>query len=110
MKRSVLVAMVCAAPLAGVAHAQSPDYMQEDCAVAAQGFFQVFDAETETKYEGQHTDGTHAVNGTIALETGGEDFQCSYNAAGDAMVDFYAEGKSWTDFAQTGEGSPHFKN
>ena len=65
---------------------------------------------TETKYEGQRTDGTHAVNGTIDLAAGSEDFQCSYNAAGDGMVDFYAEGKSWPDFAQTGEGSPHFKN
>ena len=109
MKRSALVAMIGMA-LAGAAHAQSPDYMQEDCAVAAQGFFQAFDATTEVKYEGQRTDGTHAVNGTIAFDTRSEDFQCSYNATGDSMVDFYAEGKSWPDFAQTGEGSPYFSN
>ncbi len=89
-----------------LAQAQSPEYMIEDCANNGAIFFQDFEAKSETKYEGQRTDGTHAVNGTIDLETRSEDFQCSYNAAGDTLVDFFAEGKSWPGFVR-GEGSPH---
>jgi hypothetical protein len=62
----------------------------------------------EAKYEGQRADGTHAVNGTIALETDREDFQCSYNTAGDTLVGFVAEGMPQPTFAKGG-GSPHRK-
>ncbi len=55
---------------------------------------------------GNQFDGTHAVNGTIYLETRSEDFQSSYNAAGDTLVNFYAEGQSWPTFVKGG-GSPH---
>lgn len=90
----------------GTAVAQSADYMLQDCSYSSQVFFQDYEARAEAKYEGQRTDGTHAVNGTIYLENRSEDFQCSYNAAGDTMVDFHAEGKSWPAFVR-GEGSPH---
>lgn len=83
----------------GGAFAQAPDYMREDCTNATQSFFQAFDARTDTTYEGQRTDGTHAVNGTIYLENRSETFQCSYASDGETMVDFVAEGKSWPDFA-----------
>jgi hypothetical protein len=72
------------------------------------GLFQVYGARTDVKYEGQRADDTHAVNGTIHLETGSEDFQCTYNAAGDTLVDFHAEGKSQPTFVKGG-GSPHMK-
>ncbi|MGJ8586197.1 MAG: hypothetical protein ACSHXD_19065 [Marinosulfonomonas sp.] len=37
-------------------------------------------------YEGQRTDGTHAVNGST---TSGQTFQCSFNAAGTRVVHWY---------------------
>jgi hypothetical protein len=86
--------------------AASPDYMVEDCRNASQTFFQDFQARSEAKYEGQRTDGTHAVNGTIYLENRSEYFSCSYNAKGDTLVEFFAEGKGWPDFVK-GKGSPH---
>jgi hypothetical protein len=86
--------------------AQSPEWMAEDCAGWAQNFFQDYEAKTEMKYEGQRTDGTHAMNGTIYLETRSEEIQCSYAAAGAMVVDFFAEGKSWPGFVK-GDPSPH---
>lgn len=37
-------------------------------------------------YEGQRTDGTHAVNGET---TSGQNFQCSFNASGTHVVSWY---------------------
>jgi hypothetical protein len=74
----------------------------EDCQYSAQVFFQDYHARVEAKYEGQRVDGTHAVNGTIRVETLGEDFQCSYNTAGDTLVGFVAEGKSQPTFVKGG--------
>ena len=87
--------------------AQAPDYMKEDCAKATQSFFQEFEARTDVTYEGQRTDGTHAINGTIYLENRAEDFQCSYAGDGVTMVDFITEGKSWPGFARGTELSPN---
>lgn len=39
-------------------------------------------------YEGQRTDGTHAVNGQT---TSGQDFQCSFSASGRHVVSWYHE-------------------
>lgn len=103
---SAAVAITTAAAFASPLWAQSPDYMMEDCRNNSQIFYQYFDARSETKYEGQRSDGTHAVNGTIYLETRSSDFQCSYNRAGDTLVAFSADGKSWPAFVR-GEGSPH---
>ncbi|MCB1371416.1 MAG: hypothetical protein H6896_09945 [Rhodovulum sp.] len=86
--------------------AASPEWMAEDCATAAQSFFQEFEARTEMKYEGQRTDGTHAMNGTIYLENSSSDIQCSYDSEGTTMVDFVADGESWPDFAKGGK-SPY---
>jgi hypothetical protein len=88
------------------AMAASPEWMAEDCANAAQSFFQDFDGKPEMKYQGQRTDGTHAMNGTIPLKNGQDDIQCSYDAEGTTMVDFFAEGKHWPEFAKGGK-SPH---
>jgi hypothetical protein len=92
--------------VAGPVSAQSPEYMTEDCRNNSQIFYQDFEARSETTYQGQRTDGTHAVNGTIYLENRSSDFQCSYNRAGDTLVDFFADGQSWPAFVR-GEGSPH---
>jgi hypothetical protein len=104
--KKTLLSLCLALPLSSHALAQSPEYMVEDCTIASQGFFQDFQARSDAKYEGQRTDGTHAVNGTIHLENRSEDYQCSYNAAGDTMVDFYTQGKSWPAFVRGG-GSPY---
>jgi aerobic-type carbon monoxide dehydrogenase small subunit (CoxS/CutS family) len=47
---------------------------------------------TSLKYEGQRTDGTHAVNGGAA---NGQTFQCSFNKAGTHVV-------HWTHSAPKG--------
>lgn len=106
MKTKILGLVTLGFAFSGSALAQSPDYMMADCKNNSQIFFQDFEARAETKYEGQRTGGTHAVNGTIYLEGRRETFQCSYSAAGDTMVDFYAEGRSWPRFVR-GEGSPY---
>jgi len=46
----------------------------------------------DLKYEGQRTDGTHAVNGSAA---NGQTFQCSFNRAGTHVV-------HWTHSAPKG--------
>lgn len=86
--------------------AQSPAYMLEDCRLASQQFYQEFEAKTEATYEGQRVDGTHAVNGTIYLKTRSAYFSCSYNRAGDTLVEFVAEQQSWPNFVRGG-GSPY---
>ncbi len=43
-------------------------------------------AIADLKYEGQRTDGTHAVNGST---TSGQTFQCSFNSAGTHVVQWY---------------------
>jgi hypothetical protein len=42
----------------------------------------------QVKYEGQRSDGTHAVNGTYETSTMINTFQCSFNRAGTVVVDF----------------------
>jgi hypothetical protein len=101
-----LLPLILGIVFANGAMAASLDYMMEDCKYSSQVFFQDLDARSDVKYEGQRADGTHAVNGTIYLETRSEDFQCSYNTAGDTMVGFYAEGKSQPTFVKGG-GSPY---
>lgn len=93
MTRTISRALLAGAlaSIAGAGLAQSPDYVIEDCKLASRQFYQDFEAETEATYEGQRTDGTHAVNGTIYLETRSSDVQCSYNAAGDTLVNFFAD-------------------
>ena len=106
MKSALLAIIAFVFLTAAPAMAASPEWMAEDCAVAAQSFFQDYEAKTEMKYEGQRTDGTHAMNGTIFLENRSDDVQCSYDSAGITMVDFFAEGKQWSDFAKGGK-SPY---
>jgi hypothetical protein len=102
-----IAAIALAAGIIGSgAMAQSPAYIIEDCRLASQQFYQQFEARTEATYEGQRVDGTHAVNGTIYLETRSAYFSCSYNRAGDTLVEFFAEQQSWPSFVRGG-GSPY---
>ncbi len=106
MKPGLLALLAVLLSVATPALAQSPEWMAEDCANAAQSFFQDFEAKTDMAYQGQRTDGTHAMNGAIYLETRSDDIQCSYDSAGTTMVDFFADGKQWPDFAKGGK-SPY---
>ncbi|MEP4293644.1 MAG: lysozyme inhibitor LprI family protein [Rhizobiaceae bacterium] len=73
-----------AAPAAG----PNPGEMMAQCRERAAGIFHIRLHNVETKYEGQRTDGTHAVNGTAYLRQGSDTFQCSFDAAGSAIVQF----------------------
>ncbi len=108
MKPHILFALVLGIAPGNAALAASPECILEDCKYSAQVFFRAFHAGVEAKYEGKRADGTYAVNSTIALETRGEDVQCSYNTAGDTRVGFVAEGKPQLTFVKGG-GSPHMK-
>ena len=74
------------------AHAQSRDFMLNECSSISQSYFRDFNARTDMQYNGQRVDGTHAINGRIFLETRFEDFACSYGRSGQRMVEFFAEG------------------
>jgi hypothetical protein len=77
MTARALFLVILALGLGDSALAASPEYMMEDCKNDAHIFFNDYQAPCEVKYEGQRTDSTHAVNGTIQLGGRSEDFQCS---------------------------------
>ena len=62
--------------------------MMAQCRDRASNVFHTRMPNVDTKYEGQRTDGTHAVNGTVYLRQKEETFQCSFNSAGDDIVQF----------------------
>lgn len=80
------------------AAAQSGDLMVSECSRVARGYFRDPEARTDMKYNGQRTDGTHAINGRIFLETRFEDFACSFRRDGQQMVQFFAEGRAQNAF------------
>ncbi len=69
-----------------VATAATPDAMMATCRQRAAKSLQTPLPGVSTKYEGQRTDGTHAVNGAVGDRT----FQCSFNKAGSRIVRFVA--------------------
>lgn len=66
----------------------NPGTMMAICRNRAAHVFHVRGPNVDTKYEGQRTDGTHAVNGTTYLRGVEETFQCSFDAAGRSIVRF----------------------
>lgn len=70
------------------AHADTPAIMMQKCRDRAAKVFRVRMPDVETKYEGQRTDGSHAVNGTAFLEGRQETFQCSFDRTGAKIVQF----------------------
>lgn len=68
--------------------AATPEIMMAQCRNRAHDEFKIRLPDIDTKYEGQRTDGTHAVNGTAFLKTGERTFQCSFNRGGDKIVQF----------------------
>ncbi len=66
----------------------SPGRMMAVCRDRAVHVFHLRAGNVETKYEGQRTDGTHAVNGTAYMRGHEETFQCSFNARGTSIERF----------------------
>lgn len=74
--------------MAGSGGNASPGRMMAVCRDRAVHVFHLRAGDVETKYEGQRTDGTHAVNGTAYLRGIQETFQCSFNASGTSIDRF----------------------
>lgn len=66
----------------------SPDTMMASCRDRAAHVFHTRQSNIETKYEGQRTDGSHAVNGTVYLRRAEETFQCSFMDDGSRITRF----------------------
>ncbi|WP_108879713.1 lysozyme inhibitor LprI family protein [Anderseniella sp. Alg231-50] len=64
------------------------DTMKANCRDRAAHVFHTRQSNIDTKYEGQRTDGTHAVNGTVYLRSVEETFQCSFNSDGTKIGQF----------------------
>ena len=65
-----------------------PGRMMAVCRDRAAHVMHVRAPDVSTKYEGQRTDGTHAVNGTAYLRGIEETFQCSFDSRGTQIVQF----------------------
>jgi uncharacterized protein YraI len=79
--------------LSTAASAQSREFMMNECSNVGHTFYRDLYAQTEMQYNGQRSDGTYAINGTIYLEARAADFACSYDRSGQRMVAFYADGR-----------------
>jgi hypothetical protein len=88
-----------------VAHAASPEVMMAQCRDRAHAKLHTSAKNIETKYEGQRTDGTHAVNGTAYIDNQTRTFQCSFNKRGDKIVRFVVNKDAGSGSAGTGATS-----
>jgi hypothetical protein len=70
------------------ANAASPSKMQSICKGLAAKEYGTRESKISVKYEGQRSNGTHAVNGTYETSKMVNTFQCSFNKAGTQVVDF----------------------
>ena len=78
-------ALVPAAVLAsgmGTVHAADIENMKGECRVRAATIFGTDVDAVHVKYEGQRTDKTHAVNGSVHVRGQSETFQCSFQRDG----------------------------
>ena len=64
------------------AHAADVENMLGECRVRAATIFGTEVDAVEVKYEGQRTDKTHAVNGSVHVRGQRETFQCSFQGDG----------------------------
>lgn len=90
--------------------AASPRTMMAQCRERAHQILRTRLPNIETKYEGQRTDGTHAVNGSAFIHGRQETFQCSFNRNGGKIVQFVINhhensqvGGSGANFDATGQ-------
>jgi hypothetical protein len=68
--------------------ANTPEQMMAQCRNRAHDALRVRLPDIDAKYEGQRTDGTHAVNGTAQVRGNAETFQCSFDKAGSRIIRF----------------------
>ena len=85
---SGILAAATLASFAAIAHANTPGRMMQECRIRAHEVLHTRLPNIETKYEGQRTDGTHAVNGTAWIRGRTETFQCSFNRRGQRIIQF----------------------
>lgn len=94
--KGLVVASAAAAMFSSVgqmAAAADQSQMMMKCNTYAARHLNVTESDiVDLSYEGQRTDGTHAVNGTAR---NGQTFQCSFNASGSHVV-------RWAHSAPTG--------
>lgn len=79
---------ITGAAAGGGAVGGTPADMMATCRSRAHEILRTRLPDIETKYEGQRSDGTHAVNGTAYINGDAETFQCSFNRNGSKIVSF----------------------
>lgn len=85
---TVAAGVTCVLAATSAVHAQSPQRMMQECRIRAHEVLHTRLPNVDTKYEGQRTNGTHAVNGSATIRGRKETFQCSFNRAGRRIVRF----------------------
>jgi uncharacterized protein YraI len=103
-RRVLAVAALAMLGLSTAATAQSREFMMNECSSVGQTFFRNLNAPTPMQYNGQRTDGTHAINGTIYLGARTASFACSYDRSGQRMVALYADGRLQNAYLPGGGG------
>ncbi len=83
-----VLGIAAAGTFASAALAKTPGRMMQECRVRAHEVLHTRLPDIDTKYEGQRTDGTHAVNGTAWIRGRTETFQCSFNRSGRRIIQF----------------------
>ena len=66
----------------GTVHAVDIENMLGECRVRAATIFGTEVDAVQVRYEGQRTDRTHAVNGSVFVRGQSETFQCSFERNG----------------------------
>ena len=84
----IAIAMSTAFTCVDAVAAATPEVMMAQCRSRAAKAFRARLPDVETKYEGQRTDGTHAINGTAIFRGQTKTFQCSFDRAGQRIVRF----------------------
>ena len=82
---SLAFAAACSLSTVQIAAAADEEHMLDQCRAYAASHLRVDAGVINVKYEGQRTDGTHAVNGDTESSPP-LTFQCSFNSTGNRIV------------------------
>jgi hypothetical protein len=85
---TIIAILALLSAFAPASYADATGVMMQQCRLRAHDAFKIRLPDIDTKYEGQRTDGTHAVNGTAYLKDGARTFQCSFDRAGKTITKF----------------------
>lgn len=83
-----------------------PEQMMQECRIRAGKALKMRLPDIETKYEGQRTDGSHAVNGTGRTSKKTVTFQCSFNKRGSKITRFVVNKPEKTSAPAAGKPTP----